>query len=44
MNATHLATTKKHYVKDLNINAHISKFKEQLKTEQVYKIPFYGSW
>ena len=39
VNATLLAETKENYAKDLNINERISKFKEQLKNEHVYRLP-----
>ena len=39
MNVTQIATLKKNYGKDLDINKRISKFKEQLKNEHVYRIP-----
>ena len=34
-----IATTKKNYAKDLNIDDRITKFKEMLKNERVYRIP-----
>ena len=39
MNATQIATTKKNYAKDLNIDERISKFQEQLKNEHINRIP-----
>ena len=39
MNATQIATTKKNYAKDLNIDERISKFQEQLKNEYINRIP-----
>ena len=34
-----IITTKKNYAKDLNIDDRITKFKEMLKNERVYRIP-----
>ena len=34
-----IATTKKNYANDLNIDDRITKFKEMLKNERVYRIP-----
>ena len=39
MNATQIATLKKNYANDLNIDDRISKFKGMLKNEHVYEIP-----
>ena len=39
MNANQIATAKKSYAKDLNIDQRITKFKEPLKNEHVYRIP-----
>ena len=39
MNATQMTSSKKNYAKDLNIDDRITKFKEQLKNEHVYRIP-----
>ena len=39
MNAIQIATLKNNYAKDLNIDERITKFKEQLKNEYVYRIP-----
>ena len=39
MNATQIATLKKNDAKELNIDDRISKFKEMLKNEHVYRIP-----
>ena len=39
MNATQMTTSKKIYAKDINIGDRITKFKEQLKNEHVYRIP-----
>ena len=40
MNATQTPATKKNYTKDLKIDDRITKFKEQLKNENVYRTPF----
>ena len=40
MNATQIATLKKNYAKDLNIDERITKFKEQLENKQVHRIFF----
>ena len=39
LNATQIATLKKNYAKDLNIDERITKFKKMLKNEHVYRIP-----
>ena len=39
MNATQIATLRKTYATDLNIDERITKFKEQLKNQHVYRIP-----
>ena len=39
LNATASATKKAAYAKDLNIDDRITKFKNQLKNEYVYRIP-----
>ena len=39
MNATQTATLRKTYARDLNIDERITKFKEQLKNQHVYRIP-----
>ena len=39
MNATQIATLRKMYATDLNIDERITKFKEQLKNQHVYRIP-----
>ena len=39
MNGNQIGTTTKNYVKDLNIEERITKFKKQLKNEHVYRIP-----
>ena len=39
LNVMQIATTKKNYGKDLNIDDRITKFKEMLKNERVYRIP-----
>ena len=39
MNADQIAATKKNYAKDLNIDERLTKFKELLKNEHVYRIP-----
>ena len=38
-NATQVATAKKNFAKDLNIEEPITKFKKLLKNEHVYRIP-----
>ena len=39
MSTANIATTKENNAKDLNIDDGISKFKEQLKNEHIYRIP-----
>ena len=39
MNTPQIATLKKNYAKDLNIDDRITKYKEMLKDEHVYRIP-----
>ena len=39
MNATQTVTLRKTYARDLNIDERITKFKEQLKNQPVYRIP-----
>ena len=39
MNATQIATLKANYPKDLHIDDRISKFKELLKNDHVYRLP-----
>ena len=39
MNSTQTATLRKTYARDLNIDERITKFKEQLKNQHVYRIP-----
>ena len=39
MNATQTVTLRKTYARDLNIDERITKFKEQLKNQHVYRIP-----
>ena len=39
LNATQQTAAKKQHAKDLNIDDRISLFKDQLKTEYIYRIP-----
>ena len=39
MNTTQIATVKKNYAKDLNIDNRITKFQNLVKNEHVYRIP-----